>query len=101
MPADSIVFFDAMVLLGTPGVNQSKTPLRLVGYEIDGVKYWIATNRYGLSAEQIAQAYNLRWNIGVSSKGHIIQSVQVRPGVKDSAPVAGEVPWRESKMAQK
>ena len=63
MPTDSIVFFDAMVLLGTSGVNQSKTPLRLVGYEIDGVKYWIATNRYDLSAEQIAQAYKLRWNI--------------------------------------
>jgi hypothetical protein len=61
--ADSIVFFDAMVLLGTAGVNQSKTPLRLVGYEIDGVKYWIATNRYDLSAEQIAQVYKLRWDI--------------------------------------
>jgi hypothetical protein len=32
--ADSIVFFDAMVLLGTAGVNQSQTPLRLVRYEI-------------------------------------------------------------------
>jgi IS4 transposase len=63
VPADSIVFFDAMVLLGTAGVNQSQTPLRLVGYEIKGVKYWIATNRYDLSAEQIAQAYKLRWNI--------------------------------------
>jgi len=61
--ADSIVFFDAMVLLGTAGVNQSKTPLRLVGYEVDGVKYWIATNRYDLSAEQIAQVYKLRWDI--------------------------------------
>jgi hypothetical protein len=63
VPAESIVFFDAMVLLGTAGVNQSQTPLRLVGYEIEGVKYWIATNRYDLSAEQIAQAYKLRWNI--------------------------------------
>lgn len=63
VPADSIVFYDAIVLLGTPGVNQSKTPLRLVGYEIDSIKYWIATNRYDLSAEQIAQAYKLRWNI--------------------------------------
>jgi IS4 transposase len=61
--ADSIVFFDAIVLLGTPGVNQSQTPLRLVGYEIDKVKYWIATNRYDLTAEQIAQAYKLRWGI--------------------------------------
>ena len=61
--ADSIVFFDAMVLLGSAGINQSQRPLRLVGYEVDRVKYWIATNRYDLSAEQIAQAYKLRWNI--------------------------------------
>ena len=60
---DSIVFFDAMVLLGAEGVNQTQTPLRLVGYEVQGVKYWIAANRYDLSAEQIAQAYKLRWNI--------------------------------------
>ena len=58
-----IVFSDATVLLGTAGVNQTQTPLRLVGYEVDRVKYWIATNRYDLSAEQIAQAYKLRWNI--------------------------------------
>lgn len=61
--ADSIVFFDAMVLLGTAGINQSQRPLRLVGYEVNRVKYWIATNRYDLTAEQIAQAYKLRWNI--------------------------------------
>ena len=60
---DSIVFFDAIVLLGTAGVNQTEKPLRLVGYEVDKVKYWIATNRYDLSAEQIATAYKLRWNI--------------------------------------
>ncbi|NCC86124.1 MAG: IS4 family transposase, partial [Clostridia bacterium] len=63
VPADSIVFFDATVLLGTDGVNQSRTPLRLVGYEVDRVKYWIATNRCDLTGEQIAQAYKLRWNI--------------------------------------
>jgi len=61
--ADSIVFFDATVLLGTAGVNQTQRSLRLVGYEVDGVRYWIATNRYDLSGEQIAQAYKLRWNI--------------------------------------
>jgi len=63
VPAGSIVFFDATVLLGTVGVNQSQTPLRLVGYEVDRVKYWIATNRHDLTGEQIAQAYKLRWNI--------------------------------------
>ena len=26
-------------------------------------KYWIATNRYDLSAEQVAAAYKLRWDI--------------------------------------
>ncbi len=63
-PADNcIVFFDAIVVLGTPGINQSQTPLRLVGYEVDRVKYWIATNRHDLTGEQIAQAYKLRWNI--------------------------------------
>jgi hypothetical protein len=63
VPAGSIVFFDATVLLGTAGVNQSQTALRLVGYEVDRVKYWIGTNRYDLTGEQIAQAYKLRWNI--------------------------------------
>lgn len=63
VPEDSHVFFDAMVLLGTPGVNQSKKPLRLVGYKIDGVKYWIATSRLDLGAEQIALIYKLRWEV--------------------------------------
>ena len=39
IPGDSIVFFDAMVLLGTVDVNQSQRPLRLVGYEVDQIKY--------------------------------------------------------------
>ena len=51
------------MLLGTAGINQSQQPLRLVGYEVDRVKYWIATNRYDITAEQIGQAYKLRWNI--------------------------------------
>jgi len=61
--SDSIVFHDAVVLLGTDGINQTKKPLRLVGYEVDNVRYWIATNRHDLSAEQIAAAYKLRWDI--------------------------------------
>jgi hypothetical protein len=59
----SIVFFDAVVLLGSKGINQTQKPLRLVGYEVDNVKYWIATDRLDLSAEQIAAAYKLRWDI--------------------------------------
>ncbi len=60
---DSIVFFDALVVLGTTEINQTKEPLRIVGYEVDRVKYWIATDRYDLTAEQIAAAYKLRWDI--------------------------------------
>jgi len=60
---DSNIFYDAIVLLGTPGVNQTEKPLRLVGYTVDGTKYWVATTRYDLTAEQIAFIYKLRWDI--------------------------------------
>ena len=60
---ESHIFYDATVLLGTPGVNQTKKPLRLVGYTVDGTKYWIATSRFDLTAEQIALIYKLRWDI--------------------------------------
>jgi hypothetical protein len=63
MAQESIVFFDAVVILGSTDINQTKEPLRLVGYEVDRVKYWIATNRYDLTAEQVAAAYKLRWDI--------------------------------------
>ncbi|MBM4275173.1 MAG: IS4 family transposase, partial [Deltaproteobacteria bacterium] len=63
IPDDSIVFFDAIVLLGTPSVNQTKKKLRLVGYRIGHAEYWVATDRYDLTAEQIALIYKLRWEI--------------------------------------
>lgn len=82
----SIVFYDAVVLLGTQGANRTEREVRLVGYQVGNVNYWIATNRHDLTAEQIAFAYKLRWNIGVSREGRIIQSVKVRPRLKDSGP---------------
>jgi len=57
------VFYNAVVVLDTAGMNRMRKTLRLVGYEVDNVKYWIATNRYDLSAEQIAAVYKLRWDI--------------------------------------
>jgi hypothetical protein len=60
---DSHVFFDAKVLLGTPNVNQTETPVRLVGYIIEGNSYWVATDRFDISAEQVALIYKLRWDI--------------------------------------
>ena len=48
----------------------------------------------------IVHVYLTRWKIGVSSQGHIVQSVRDRPRLKDSGLVAGEAPWRESKTAE-
>lgn len=61
----SIVFYDAVVLLGTPGVNQTEKELRLVGYRVGKKEYWVATDRHDLSAEEVAMVYKLRWNIEI------------------------------------
>lgn len=62
-PPGSIVFYDAKVLLGQADINQTQKPLRLVGYQVGDTKYWVATDRFDLTAEQIAQIYKLRWDI--------------------------------------
>ena len=61
--SNSYIFYDALVFLGTPGQNQTKNSVRVVGYEIAGSKYYVATDRHDLTAEQIATVYKLRWNI--------------------------------------
>lgn len=58
-----MVFYDAKVMLGQVGVDQTVTPLRLVGYKVGSKKYWVATDRFDLTAEQIALIYKLRWEI--------------------------------------
>lgn len=64
IPTGSPVFYDAEVLLGSDqNKTQTKTPVRLVAYRINGTDYWIATNQRDLTAEQIAEAYKLRWEI--------------------------------------
>lgn len=60
---DSMVFYDAKVLLGQDGQKQTKKALRLVGYTVDSTEYWVATDRFDLSAEDIALIYKLRWEI--------------------------------------
>ncbi len=64
LQSDSIVFYDAEVLLGTAENNtQTQKPVRLVGYRVKNVDYWVATDRRDLTAEQIAEIYKLRWDI--------------------------------------
>jgi hypothetical protein len=63
LPEKSHIFRDAKVLLGTQGVNQTQQAIRLVGYIIDDKTYWIATDRFDLTAEQVAYVYKLRWDI--------------------------------------
>lgn len=60
---ESIIFYDAKVLLGDDGPKQTQKPLRLVGYIVDDTKYWVATDRFDLTAEEIALIYKLRWEI--------------------------------------
>ena len=54
------------------------------------------TNHMSLAAATIAAVYKARWEIGVSSQGHINQPVQVRPRLTDSSLVAWEASWSES-----
>ncbi len=61
--AGGIVFYDAIVRLGQAGINETKKELRLVGYKVGNKKYWVATDRLDLTAEQIALIYKLRWNV--------------------------------------
>lgn len=60
---NSMFFFDGLVLLGVRGKNLSEKSVRLVGYKIDGKTYLIVTNRFDLSADEIATIYKLRWGI--------------------------------------
>ena len=51
------------LLLGTANQNQTEKPVRVVGYMVDNKEYYLATDRFDLSAEDVALAYKLRWDI--------------------------------------
>lgn len=63
IPQEALAFYDSLVTLGSEKSLQTKRELRLIAYKIEGVEYWIATNRFDLTADQIAEAYRQRWQV--------------------------------------
>ena len=53
-----------------------------------------------MNLERLEKGHGILWYNGVSSKGHITQSVKVRPRIKDPVLVAWEAPWRETKTVK-
>ena len=60
--SDSFIFFDGTVLLGK-GDSKTQEPLRMVGYRVGGITYYVVTDRMDLTAEEVATVYKLRWEI--------------------------------------
>jgi hypothetical protein len=63
VPETGPVFHDALMRLGSPRANQTRRPVRVVGYWVDSKRFWVATNRLDLPATDIALIYKLRWEI--------------------------------------
>jgi hypothetical protein len=61
----SIVFYDAIVRLGSTKDTYTQKDVRVIGYKVGTKVYWVATDRLDLSAEQIANIYHLRWKIEI------------------------------------
>ena len=91
-----------MVLTTAGSYKNYPAPLRRIRYfDVEQQRFLVfLTNNFDLPALTIAQLYRARWQVGVSSQGHIVQSVRDRPGPKDSGLVAWEAPWHESKTAE-
>ncbi len=68
--------------------------------EKEPTKYWLSTLRKDITFRALVDLAKLRWRIGVSSEGHAVMSVKVRPEPKNSGFEAREAPWRESKTAE-
>ncbi|MFE4345199.1 IS4-like element IS4Bsu1 family transposase, partial [Bacillus safensis] len=63
LPEDSLVFSDEMVLIGTPQ-NRAENAFRLIKVlDSKGNELHLITNRFDLSADEIAELYKSRWAI--------------------------------------
>jgi hypothetical protein len=83
-----------------PGWREGEEPVRFRRVEIwDEEKQQtlvFLSNLLYFGATTIAAIYFDRWQIGVSSQGHINQPVKDRPRLTDSGLVAWEASWSES-----
>ena len=93
VPAGTILRDEEIMLLSE---KNHSDPIRLRRIEV-----WVeekqdtlvfVTNHPKLAASTIAAIYKDRWQIGVSSQGHMVQSVRDRPRLTDLGLVAWEAP---------
>ena len=63
VPQGGIIISDVVGLLGCKNVNQTEKQVRVVTYQVDDVTYKVATDRFDLSAEDVAKIYKLRWSV--------------------------------------
>jgi len=63
LPKTSQIVYDAVVLLGSEGVNRTRKEVRVVGYREKGRLHWIATDRFDLTAEGVRQVFQQRTSV--------------------------------------
>jgi hypothetical protein len=80
-------------LLVVAAVPYRRTPHSRLAYRRSA---YLLTTDQSTPAIQLRPVCLDRWAIGVSRKGHLVQSVRDRPRRKDAGLVAREAPWRES-----
>jgi hypothetical protein len=101
-PQDRGIVCDQIIRFRGP-LTRQKYPDRLRRVVLrtpDGERLELLTNHLTLGASTITRIYKDRWQIGVSSQGHINQSVKVRPRRRDSSLVAGEASRSESETME-
>lgn len=60
-----MIFLDTTGHLGQTKANKTELPVHVVAYRVGGKEYYIATDRFDLTAEEIAQIYKMRWDIEI------------------------------------
>jgi hypothetical protein len=65
VPIGSAILSDTWVILGSSDDTYTHTPVRLVTFRAKRKVYCIATNRFDLTAQQIADIYLLRWSVEI------------------------------------